>query len=828
MARPLPHKRVARVATVSMLTFMSVMAAIWLAPRMSEAVAAWMRTPAVRLASVSLEHGLTVARPAAASSSAGARAASSAVSGVVQPQNLVTVDAGLQFDMVGITAKIPAAPGNVVIDLRTSQDGVSWSRWYTAPLEMAAEGTANSRPIAYTEAMWTGAGRYVQVAAEPDSTGTAPRALSEVHVVAVNSAENSGGSAVLLGAIRRTAVAIAGLGMAPPAEAMTTQPKIVTRAQWGANESWRRGSPSYAQVKMAFVHHTDNGNTYKAGAEAEALVRGIYAYHTKALGWSDVGYDFLIDRYGTIYEGRYGGMTKGVIGAQVLGFNTGSTGVSIIGTFSDVKPPAAAVRSLEKLLAWKLDLTHVNPQGSATLICRYGQKFSTGAHVKFPAIAGHRQANYTDCPGNKLYAMLPAIRSAVAAIGQPKIYGFRVGTAYISPNGDGVQDSTSVGFTLSQAADWRVDVRASSGTVARRITGHGTSVSLSWAGKDDQGNPLADGTYTLVASATSAAGSARTASGTVHVDRIAPRLQSVQITPDPFSPNGDGHSDLAQLRFVPAERGTASVAVVGSGDAVLRTLSSSHAVGTSTQTINWDGKITSGNTLVAAPEGKATLRISLRDLAGNAAVVRRTVVVNRNLGFPSVTPRTLSPNGDGVDDTAAVGFKLTRQADVTLAIMQSGTVLRSVHVGSALASGAQKVAWDGKIAGADAASGGYGARLTAVASNGTISVCETFTVDCYRPRLTVPATATVTLGATAKVAYVVRDPYSPTVKVSVAITNSKGTTVGSVSCGWVKQGVSQKLSWKPVARGTYALTFKALDQGGNPQNGVGKTSLTVR
>ncbi len=85
---------------------------------------------------------------------------------------------------------------------------------------------------------------------------------------------------------------------------------IVTRAQWGADESLRRGSPSYATVKMAFVHHTDTGNDYTA-ADAPAIVRAIYAYHTQTLGWSDIGYDFLIDRFGTIYEGRYGGVARG-------------------------------------------------------------------------------------------------------------------------------------------------------------------------------------------------------------------------------------------------------------------------------------------------------------------------------------------------------------------------------------------------------------------------------------------------------------------------------------------------------------------------------------
>ena len=91
---------------------------------------------------------------------------------------------------------------------------------------------------------------------------------------------------------------------------------------------------------MAFVHHTASGNDYTP-ADAPALMRGVYAYHTKSLGWSDIGYNFLVDRFGTIYEGRYGGMDRGVIGAQVFGFNTGSTGISVMGTFTEEAPPTA-------------------------------------------------------------------------------------------------------------------------------------------------------------------------------------------------------------------------------------------------------------------------------------------------------------------------------------------------------------------------------------------------------------------------------------------------------------------------------------------------------
>ena len=209
-------------------------------------------------------------------------------------------------------------------------------------------------------------------------------------------------------------------------------------------------------------------------------MRGVYAYQAaKSLHWSDVGYNFLVDRYGTMYEGRYGGVARGVIGAQVLGFNTGSTGISVIGTFTSATPPSKAVVSLEKLLEWKLDVHHVDPQGTGTLVCGYGQKspVSMSRSRPSPDVGG---ANFTDCPGGRLYAQLPNVRKVVARTGQPKIYGFIVEDPAISPNGDGVSDRATIGFTLSETATWRLEIRDAAGKLVRGQGGEGRSVRTTW------------------------------------------------------------------------------------------------------------------------------------------------------------------------------------------------------------------------------------------------------------------------------------------------------------------------------------------------------------
>ncbi len=385
-----------------------LLAVAWATPRSSEAVAAWLRTETVDTRMLAVTDRLAVTGSAGATPQAGTDAPSARAA---RATAVVTLDAGADFTMVGVTCDVPAVVGAVEVRIRTSLDGRSWSRWYEGPLERAAD--AEGAPRAFMDAMWTGAGRYVQVGARADDA-RAPLTLDGVRLMAI---DTEGGDSMIdrtVAVARRVVAAIAGVSLTPPASAALAQPTLVTRKAWGADESLRRGTPATAPVKMAFVHHTTGGNTY-AQADAPGLVRGIYAYHTLGLGWSDIGYNFLIDRFGTIYEGRYGGVTKGVIGAQVLGFNTGSTGISVIGTYSSESPPVAAITALEKLLAWKLGLSGLDPMGAAKMTCGSTEKFKADTTVTLPVIAGHRDANYTECPGEDLYAQLPAVRQAVAA-----------------------------------------------------------------------------------------------------------------------------------------------------------------------------------------------------------------------------------------------------------------------------------------------------------------------------------------------------------------------------------------------------------------------------
>jgi hypothetical protein len=189
---------------------------------------------------------------------------------------------------------------------------------------------------------------------------------------------------------------------------MQTAPKpfIFSRAQWGANESLRdKSSLRYGTIKTGFIHHTVNANDYTA-EQVPALIRGIYAYHTQSRGWSDIGYNFLVDRFGRIWEGRYGGVDRPVVGAHTLGYNEYSFAMSAIGNYDVKEPSQAVLDAYAKLFAWKLSM--------------YGIKAdATHLWVKdryLNAINGHRDVGQTACPGRYLYAKIPEIRTMAARI----------------------------------------------------------------------------------------------------------------------------------------------------------------------------------------------------------------------------------------------------------------------------------------------------------------------------------------------------------------------------------------------------------------------------
>ena len=207
----------------------------------------------------------------------------------------------------------------------------------------------------------------------------------------------------------------------PPAPPSTVpKPPITSRAGWGADESISPEAPEYNDtVKAVFVHHTAGTNDYSC-ADSAAIVRGVYAYHVQSEGWKDIGYNFLVDKCGTIFEGRKGGVDRPVLGAHTYGFNRESTGISVLGTYTDAAAPGAVTASVARIAAWKLGQYKGDPAGSTMLTAGangsngFGKTFTAGTQYSFKQISGHRDGFNTECPGTKLYGQLPTIRSYAA------------------------------------------------------------------------------------------------------------------------------------------------------------------------------------------------------------------------------------------------------------------------------------------------------------------------------------------------------------------------------------------------------------------------------
>ncbi|RHW27706.1 hypothetical protein D0Z08_08585 [Nocardioides immobilis] len=200
-------------------------------------------------------------------------------------------------------------------------------------------------------------------------------------------------------------------------------PGLLFRKAWGPDPRLRNGRPSYNnRIRQVHVHHTVNSNDY-ARADVPGMIRAMYRYHTRNLGWSDLGYNFLVDRFGRLWEGRAGGPRRAVRGAHTLGFNHASVGVAAIGNLESGAVGKRMIRALVRVAAWKLDMYGGNPHRTIWIRSSGSDRFPYGAMVELPTIDGHRDTNQTACPGQHLYDALPAVRRRTAR----RIREFRAG-----------------------------------------------------------------------------------------------------------------------------------------------------------------------------------------------------------------------------------------------------------------------------------------------------------------------------------------------------------------------------------------------------------------
>ncbi|MEU2390771.1 N-acetylmuramoyl-L-alanine amidase [Streptomyces sp. NPDC007369] len=327
------------------------------------------------------------------------------------------------FGLLGVSWTDPEAEveGTIEARARDARTG-AWSRWIELePLEPGMDGP---RPGARgaTEPVWVGASDGAEVRVR--GGGTLPAGL-ELNLVDPGGrgggAGRNGTPAARPAAFSAAAPAPAASWAAESGPASTApEPAVVPRAEWGADESLNGEGPVYlpgGEVKAVFVHHTADAQPYDC-TQSAAIVRGIHVYHVQTNGWRDLGYNFLVDKCGTVFEGRQGGVDRPVLGAHTRGWNAESAGIAVLGDHTTTGIPQAAQAAIARIAAYKHGQYDGDMNGTATLTAGAtqtnlsGTSFTAGRTYAFQALSGHRDGFNTQCPGDALYGQLGAIRAA--------------------------------------------------------------------------------------------------------------------------------------------------------------------------------------------------------------------------------------------------------------------------------------------------------------------------------------------------------------------------------------------------------------------------------
>ena len=346
-------------------------------------------------------------------------------------------------------------------DLNTGE----WGDWLSAELMTDIDENAS-------EAVWVGPSSAVNVRAFRDGIDISEQLTA--HLITTSESRSD----------VRLASSGSGSGITRILPATVTPgtgaPTFITREEWNA-DTVDSSRLSYAkELKAICIHHTGGSNTYTA-AQSPQVVRGMFTYHTKTLGWADLGYNVVVDKYGQIFEGRAGGLHRNVAGAHARGFNTGSCGISVMGDYMDIPVPTAALNAIATVAAWKLASTFTQDvYGTETWTVTTSNVKRSGT-FSMPHLFAHRDVNYTDCPGDTYYGQLPELRSLV----QQKLNGFKERypehlVAYVNGGGRGAFGTV----THVRRAEGAYDVTRLTGglilTAGGRTSAHKSAFGADW------------------------------------------------------------------------------------------------------------------------------------------------------------------------------------------------------------------------------------------------------------------------------------------------------------------------------------------------------------
>jgi hypothetical protein len=525
------------------------------------------------------------------------------------------------FDLVG--ARWIARPGAAVA-VRTRAAAGAWSQWTTL---VADRGGA----VAHADPAWLAGSRVLQVRVRGP--------LRRVRVAFVAAGRSP---------LRR----LRGLAAAPG------EPAIVSRAGWGADEALKRAPPRYAEAThMVFIHHTDTPNGY-AAADVPAIIRSIYTYHVRSNGWNDIGYNFLVDQYGRVFEGRAGGVDRPVIGAQTLGFNAGSVGIAVIGDGALAPLTTATRDALTSLIAWRLDLAHVDPLGHATLVSGGNDRYALGKSVAFRVVSGHRDALSTDCPGALIYADLDAIAAAAQATGSPKIVDASATPPGLGADATGALVPIAFRARVLGGAAWTVTVVDAHGAPVASGSGSGETLAWIWNGQRSDGTPLAASTpLSYRIEAYDATGvSALPLVASLGAEPTTVQAPPFSLSTNVISPDGDGVDDGTVIDYTLPGPSTVTIEIAAPDGTVAATLVSALTLPAGGQSARWGGEGPAG--IVA--DGIYTVRLTVTDALGQVAERSQTVSVIRALRKLKLSRTDVGRNG-----AVTASWQQTQQATLS-------------------------------------------------------------------------------------------------------------------------------------------------------------------
>ena len=519
------------------------------------------------------------------------------------------------------------------------------------------------------------------------------------------------------------------------------QPEIISREAWGADETLRTGKPTITPLlKAAVISRTGTSDAYRP-EQAASIVRALYLYHTRGNGWDDIGANFLVDRFGRVYEGRAGGITRNVVGQHTPGFDVGTVGVAIIGSYRGAAPAASVRGALERLLAWRLDLAHLRGDEQARLTSSGNDLHAAGKAVDVPVIAPRSGLDGARSPGPNVVAILPALRERVA-----RRQGLQILDPVLDPptltratGGDFVP--TRIRARLSSASAWRAAVVTEAGVVLGELRGEGTTVEFVWPGPAVTAPtpPAASLRWVIEA------GSARPVNGLFDGSgsTIAPppdgngpggpagdAMRDLRVDPAAFTPNGDGQDEVATVSWQLVRQSVVRVTIIDLAGAEVAVLDPGTAREPGPFSLSWDGMANG----VPVTSGHYRARLAIQPAGDRLVTADVPLDVRRGATGLTVDP-VLSPNGDGRLEVSHIALTRLEPGDTVIRVLAGkkthrvvATIANIFHL-----AGPASTTWDG----AGLPDGNYRVQVVVPTAGGSHSLVAPFRIDRAAPKVRV-------------------------------------------------------------------------------------------